>query len=124
MKFKFLEKRFLVLVWMCFLFINSFGQWNKLGASKNDVLQSYEQDPCKLNDRQIWYCFYSGDKVCFSMESGRVVSVLYMKFFNSKTEAQADVKKEIISNTNSLGRPEMKDDQAFWFVREEVLMIA
>jgi hypothetical protein len=105
------------------LFSNlSFGQIDKIGFSKIEILNSFDAEPCKTSLNSIWYCTESDGLINYTFTNNKVSSVLYMWAFNSKIEADSDVRKEISKYTRIYGKPTMKGDQAFWFVGDYLVM--
>lgn len=93
----------------------AFSQIDKIGYSRTQILNSTDGQPCKIADNGFWYCGKNGSLIHYTFRDNLVTSVLYMWEFNSKYEADIDVKTEIAKNKIAYGRPEMKEDQAFWF---------
>lgn len=93
----------------------AFSQIDKIGYTKTQILNSTDGDPCKITDNGIWYCGKNGSLINYTFRNNLVNSVMYMWEFNSKYEADLDVKNEIAKYKITYGRPEMKEDQAFWF---------
>jgi hypothetical protein len=90
-------------------------QIEKMGYSKSQVLNSTNEDPCKSNASEIWYCGTNGSLINYTFKNDVVSSVLLMWEFKTKYEADADVRKAISIAKNTYGRPEMKGDIAYWF---------
>ena len=93
----------------------AFSQIDKIGYSKAQIINSNNGDPCKTTYDGVWYCGINGSLINYTFKNNLVNSVMYMWEFNSKSEADLDVQKEIAKYKTSYGRPEMKGDQAFWF---------
>jgi hypothetical protein len=102
--------------------ILSFGQLDKIGFSKIEVLNSFDKAPCKSSYNAVWYCSENGSLINYTFTSEKVSSVLYMWEFNSKIDADLDVRNETSKYTKIYGKPTMKGDQAFWFVGNYIVM--
>ena len=102
--------------------ILSFGQIDRIGYSKNEVLNSFDQAHCKSSYNAVWYCTENDSFINYTFTENKVSSVLYMWEFNSKMEADSDVRKETTKYTRIYGKPTMKGDQAFWFVGDYIVM--
>lgn len=102
--------------------ILSFGQIDRIGYSKSEILNSFDKAPCKSSYNEVWYCTENDSFINYTFTENKVSSVLYMWEFNSKMEADSDVRKETIKYTRIYGKPTMKGDQAFWFVGDYIVM--
>jgi hypothetical protein len=109
------------IVFLSFSFL-SFGQLDKIGFSKIEVLNSFDKAPCKSSYNSVWYCSENGSLINYSFTSEKVSSVLYMWEFNSKMDADLNVRNETSKYTKIYGKPTMKGDQAFWFVGNYLVM--
>jgi hypothetical protein len=116
-------KKYLLLALLVAPFI-SFSQIDKIGYTKTQVINSTNGDPCKSSYNEIWYCGENGSLINYTFKNNLVSSVLYMWEFNSKYEADQDVRNEIAKAKVDYGRPEMKGDQAFWFTGNYLIMIS
>jgi hypothetical protein len=101
-----------------------YSQIDKIGYSKTQVVNSINTEPCKTTHDGIWYCDDNGNLINYTFKNNLVSSVMYMREFNSKYEAETDVKSEIAKTKNEYGRPEMKGDQAFWFTGNLLIHIS
>lgn len=100
-----------------------FSQNDKIGYSKTQIIDIMDREPCKISDNQFWYCEEDGDFINYTFKNNFVSSVMYMWEYKSKYEADQDVKNEISKAKNIYGRPEIKDNQAFWFVDKLLIHI-
>lgn len=114
-------KPFSVIFFLLFSFL-SFGQMDKIGYSKNEVLNSFDVGPCKSSYNMVWYCTENNSFINYTFTNNKVSSVLYMWEFNSKIEADSDVRSETTKYSKIYGKPTMKGDQAFWFVGDYIVM--
>jgi hypothetical protein len=116
-------KRIILLLFI-FMPILSYGQIDKIGYSRSRLISSMEGEPCKNDYDGLWYCSDNGSLIKYTFSNNQVSEVLYMWEFRSKYEADADVKSEISKGRSQYGRPEMKGEQAFWFVDDLLIMIS
>ncbi len=107
-------KNFLLII-LLFVPILGFSQIDKIGYTKSQVLSSMNSTPCKTDENSMWFCVEDGSRINYSFKYNIVNKVFYMTAFNSKEEAEADVRSEISNATSTHGRPEMKEGHAYWF---------
>jgi len=110
------------LITFLLLSMLSFGQIDKIGFSKSEILNSFNAAPCKSSYNEVWFCTENDSFINYTFTEDKVSSVLYMWEFNSKMEADSDVRKETTKYTKIYGKPTMKGDQAFWFVGDYLVM--
>jgi hypothetical protein len=114
----------ILLIALLLLPILSFSQIDKIGYSKSKLISSMEGDPCKTDYDGVWYCTDNGTLIKYTFSNDQVSKVFYMWKFNSKYEADADVQSEISKARSQYGKPDMKGEQAFWFVDDFLIMVA
>ena len=114
-------KSFSLILFLLFSIL-SFGQIDKIGFSKIEILNSFDAGPCKSSYNAIWFCTENDGFINYTFTNNKVSSVLYMWAFNSKMEADSDVRNETSKYTRIYGKPTMKGDQAFWFVGNYIVM--
>ncbi len=119
-----LKMRKLFCLLILFIPLFSLSQIDKIGYSKTQVANSMEGSPCKSSYNEISYCGENGSLINYSFKNSIVSSVMYMWEFKSKYEADQDVKSEVAKAKNEYGRPEMKGDQAFFFVENLLILIS
>lgn len=115
-------KKYLLIALLLTPFV-SFSQLDKIGYTKTQVMSSINVEPCKSSYNDIWYCGENGSLISYRFKNNIVNSVMYMWEFNSKYEADEDVKKEISKAKIEYGRPDMKGDQAFWITENFLIHI-
>ena len=116
-------KKFILAALLLLPFV-AFSQMDKIGYSKTQVINSTNGDPCKNTYNGIWYCGENGSLINYTFKNNLVSSVMYMWEFKSKYEADLDVKNEIKKYRNEYGKPEMKGNQAFWFLGNYIVQIS
>ena len=114
----------LLLLSALLIFAFGFGQIDKIGYTKAQVLNSIDTEPCKSSYNSIWYCGDNGGLVNYGFEYNKVKSVLYMTNFSSKYQAEEDVQKEINKYKSLYGKPTMKGNEAFFFQGDLLVMIS
>tara|TARA_B100001989_G_C24533157_1_gene462805 strand:+ start:100 stop:498 length:399 start_codon:yes stop_codon:yes gene_type:complete len=112
------------LILLLFIPLVSFGQIDKIGYSKAQLLNSVDAEPCKSDYNSIWYCGNNGGLVNYGFEYNKVSSVLYMTNFSSKYLAEQDVQKEINRYKGIYGKPTMKGNEAYFFLDDLLVMIS
>jgi hypothetical protein len=115
--------KLLILLLIFFSPLYSFSQIDKIGYSKEQILDSMNSDPCKTSYNQIWYCSENGTLISYSFENNIVRRVLHMWEFKSKYEADEDVRKKVAKMKEINGKPVMKEDQAYWFADDLIVGI-
>ena len=112
------------LILLLFIPLVSFGQIDKIGYSKAQLINSVDAEPCKSDYNSIWYCGDNGGLVNYGFEYNKVNSVLYMTNFSSKYLAEQDVQKEINRYKGIYGKPTMKGNEAYFFIGDLLVMIS
>ena len=113
-----MKKLFLLL----FIPIVCFGQLDKMGYSKAQVLNSHSSEPCKSDYNSILYCEDNGRYLNYGFEYNKVVSVISLTPFSSKYQAEQDVKKKINTFKREYGKPRIKGEKAYFNVGNFLVM--
>ena len=113
----------LILNILIILPITLFAQLDKIGFTKNELLNSMQNQPCKASQNEIWFCGNNGSLINYNFTNERVSSVMYMWEFNTIYSAENDVSEEIEKNSKIYGKPTIKDDGAFWFYKDYLIMV-
>ena len=100
-----------------FITISFFGyaQFEKIGYSKTQLLNSINEQPCRYTNNAIWYCGEYSSSTGYILKNDYVTSFMHIWEFKSKSDADQNVKDLTNMLSNQYGRAQMKEDLAFWF---------
>lgn len=112
-------------IYILFLFIDVFysnAQFEKIGMTNSQLINSISEQPCKNSNNVIWYCSENNSSLGYFIKNNIVSSLMYKNEFNSKDEADKSIIELIQMLNNKYGKGEKTTEDKYVWVYGKFLI--